>query len=57
MSNAGLLLGTHAPLPLNALVGLPVNQPLTLEIDKTGVANELRALFDVVLYVEYQASV
>lgn len=54
ISNAGLLLGTNTPLPLNGLVGLPVNQPLTLEIDRTGVANELRALFDVVLYVEYQ---
>ena len=51
------MLGTNTPLPLNALVGLPVNRPLTLEIDKTGVADELRTLFDAMPYVEYQASV
>jgi hypothetical protein len=55
MSNTGPLLGTAAPLPLNALAGVPVDQAFTLDIDRTGVAEELRALFDVVLYLEYTA--
>ena len=54
-SNDGALLGANPPSPLNALVGLNVNQPFVLEIDRTGVANELGRLFDVVLYVEYTA--
>ena len=54
-SNDGPLLGTKPPLPLNALVGLNVNQPFVLEIDRTGVADELKRLFDVVLYIEYTA--
>jgi hypothetical protein len=56
MSNGGPLQGTAAALPLNALVGLNVNQPLVLEIDRTGAAAELKQLFDVVLYLEYVAS-
>ena len=56
MSNDGPLQGTAAPLPLNALVGLTLNQPFVLEIDRTGIAAELKQLFDVVLYLEYTAS-
>ena len=33
-----------------------VNQPFVLEIDRSGVAAELKQLFDVVLYLEYIAS-
>ena len=55
-SNDGPLLGAKPPLPLNALVGLNVNQSFVLEIDRTGVADELKRLFDVVLYVEYTAT-
>lgn len=57
LSNAGPLLGTKPPLPLNALAGLPVDQTLVLELDRTGIAKELKALFDVVLYLEYEATV
>jgi len=57
MSNDGALQGAGAALPLNALVGLNVNQPFILEIDRTGgVAAELKQLFDVVVYLEYIAS-
>jgi hypothetical protein len=56
LSNAGALLGTAAALPLNSLTGLNLNQPLTLEIERTGVNDELRKLFDVVLYLEYTAT-
>ena len=44
-----------APLTLNALVGLNVNQPFTLTFNRSGVADELAHLFDVVLYLEYTA--
>jgi hypothetical protein len=56
MSNDGPLQGTAGPLPLNALAGLNLNQPFVLEIDRTGVAAELKQLFDVVLYIEYVAN-
>lgn len=55
VSNIGALLGTRAPLPLNVFAGLAVDQILTLEFDTAGVTDELQALFDVVLYVEYDA--
>jgi hypothetical protein len=55
LSNAGPLLGSAAALPLNDLVGLNLDQPFILEINRTGVADELSRLFDVVLYLEYQA--
>jgi len=55
LSNAGPLLGSDPALPLNAFVDLPVDQVFTLEIDRAGVADELKALFDVVFYVEYTA--
>jgi hypothetical protein len=56
LSNAGPLLGTKPPLPLNAFVGLTVDQAFTLDIERTSVVDELRAMFDVVLYVEYTAN-
>lgn len=56
LSNAGPLLGTAAPLSLNALVGLPLEQALVLELDRAGVEDELRALNDVVLWLEYEAT-
>ncbi|MCU1442557.1 MAG: hypothetical protein JWQ59_707 [Cryobacterium sp.] len=55
LSNAGVLLGAAPALPLNALVSLPVDQVLEIRIDRTGVEEELAALSDVVLYVEYTA--
>ena len=55
LSNAGPLLGAAAPLPLNAMVGLPLDQAFVLELDRSGVEDELRALHDVVLWVEYAA--
>src|SRR2546430_3559394 len=43
----GVLQGTAvALLPLNVLVGLNANQPSVLEIDRTGVAAELKKLSD-----------
>jgi hypothetical protein len=56
MSNDGTLQGAVAALPLNALVELNVNQAFVLEIDRSGVAAQLKQLFDVVLYPEYIAS-
>lgn len=50
-SNAGKL-ASGAALPLNALVGLPADAVLELELDRTGVASALRALDDVLLFVE-----
>jgi hypothetical protein len=55
MSNDGPLQGAAAALPLNDLVGLNLNQPFVLEIDRAGVADELKKMFDVVLYLEYTA--
>lgn len=56
-SNAGSLLGTATPLPLNAFVGLPLDQTLTLEIERGPQAEELRRVHDVVLLAEYTATV
>jgi len=57
MSNDGVLQGTAvASLPLNTLVGLNANQPFVLEIERTGVAAELKKLSDVVWYLKYIAS-
>ena len=56
LSNAGPLLGTAAPLSLNAMVGRPLEQALVLELDRAGVGDELRALHDVVLWLEYEAT-
>jgi hypothetical protein len=55
LSNAGALLGSAAPLPLSDIVSLPLDQAFVLELDRTGVADELRRLQDVVLWVEYVA--
>lgn len=56
LSNDGPLLGTGGPLPLNDLVGLNLNQPFLLEIERTGVVDELKRLFDIVLCLEYTAA-
>jgi hypothetical protein len=55
LSNAGVLLGDAAPLPLNALEDVPLDQPFTLEIDRDGADTELRQLLDVVLVLDYTA--
>jgi hypothetical protein len=55
LSNAGPLLGAAAARPLNSMVGLPLEQAFVLELDRTGVEEEIRALQDVVLWVEYGA--
>jgi hypothetical protein len=55
LSNAGPLLGVAAPLPLNAMVDLPLDQAFVLELDRAGVEEEIRALQDIVLWVEYGA--
>ena len=55
-SNGGALLGVNPPLPLNALIGVDLGQPFVLDINRAGVADELRLLYDVVLYVEYTAT-
>src|SRR5262249_3007218 len=58
LSNAGPLLGTAAPVPLNALVGLTLDQVFVLEINRTPTtSDELSRLFDVVLYLDYSATV
>ena len=45
-------------MPLNALVGLSLDQPFVLTIHKTAdAADELSKLSDVVLYLEYAATV
>ena len=55
LSNSGPLLGVAAPLPVNALVALPLDQAFVLEINRVGVEEEVRNLQDVVLWVEYGA--
>jgi hypothetical protein len=55
LSNAGDLLAGGVPSPLNSLVGLSLDQPFELVIDRTGVQDELRTLFDIVLYLDYTA--
>ncbi len=55
-SNDGPLLGANPPSPLNALVGINLNQSFALEVARAGVADELKRLYDVVLYVEYTAT-
>ena len=57
LSNAGPLLGSAPALPLNGLVGLPLDQAFVLTLDRTGVQDEIGALQDVVLWVEYGAQV
>jgi hypothetical protein len=58
LSNAGPLRGSAAAMPLNALVGLSLDQPFVLTIQKgAAAANELSKLFDVVLYLEYTATI
>jgi len=56
-SNGGPLLGTGAAVTLNALIGQPVDQAFTLDIQRAGVAEEMKDLLDVVLYVDYEADV
>jgi len=57
LSNAGPLLGSAAALPLNAVTGVSLDQPFVLAIDRSGaVADELAKLYDVVLYLEYTAT-
>jgi hypothetical protein len=56
-SNGGPLLGSGVALPLNALIGQPVDQAFTLDIQRAGVAEEMKGLLDVVLYVDYEADV
>lgn len=55
LSNDGPLLGAGVAMPLNDLVALPLVQAFVLEIDRAGVVDELAALNDVVLYMEYTA--
>ena len=57
MSNAGPLLGTGAPHPLNALTGVALGQPFVLEINRTGAAAEIAKLYDVALYLEYETTI
>jgi receptor-binding and translocation channel-forming TcA subunit of Tc toxin len=58
LSNAEPLKGLAAALPLNSLVGVSLDQPFVLTIDKSAaVAAELSKLFDVVLYLEYTATI
>jgi hypothetical protein len=57
LSNAGPLLGTGAPHPLNALAGVAVGQPFVLEVSRSGAAAEIAKLYDVVLYLEYETTV
>jgi hypothetical protein len=55
LSDAGPLRGRGPARPLNSLVGQRADRPVILTIDKTGVEQELAALFDVVLFLEYEA--
>lgn len=58
LSNAGPLLGSATPRPLNALVGGNLDQEFVLEVSRSGsaVADELKRLLDVVIWLEYQAT-
>jgi Tc toxin complex TcA C-terminal TcB-binding domain len=56
-SNGGVLLGTGAALPLNALIGQAVDQAFTLEIQRGSVGDEMKGLLDAVLYLDYEADV
>jgi len=40
-SNRGALLGTNAQLPLNNLIGTDLNQAFVLELDRTGVNDDI----------------
>ena len=44
-------------LPLNALIAQPVEQTFILDIQRAGVVEEMKALLDLVLYVDYEADV
>ena len=55
LSNSGGLLGTAAPLPLNALVGTTLDEPFTLKVDKKTGAAELARLYDLVCYFEFSS--
>lgn len=55
LSNAGDLLGGNPASPLNVLAGVILDQAFELEIERTGVQDELRSLFDLVLYLDYAA--
>ncbi|MDP9687695.1 UNVERIFIED_ORG: hypothetical protein J2W82_001351 [Pseudomonas mohnii] len=57
LSNAGALQGTAAPMPLNAIVGLPLAQAFVLELTRNNVQSEIEHLQDLVLWVEYCAQV
>jgi hypothetical protein len=58
LSNTGPLKGSAAGLPLNALAGLSLDQPFVLTIDRSAVvADELSKLYDVILYLEYTATI
>jgi hypothetical protein len=57
LTNDGQLLGTAAPMPLNALTGVPVDQTFEFEIDRQGVEDELAQVMDLALYVEYEADI
>jgi hypothetical protein len=55
LSNAGDLLGGNPASPLNALAGVSLDQVFEVTIDRAGVQDELRQLFDLVLYLDYTA--
>lgn len=56
-SNAGPVRGSHAASPLNAFVGLAVEQTFVLRLDRNGpMREEISRFLDVVLWVEYQAN-
>jgi uncharacterized protein YdhG (YjbR/CyaY superfamily) len=58
LSNAGPLQGAQPAAPLNALIGAALEQPFVLTLDRAGPAGaEIRRLFDVVLWVEYEATI
>jgi hypothetical protein len=55
LSNAGDLLGGNPASPLNLLAGVSLDQVFEVTIDRAGVQDELRQLFDLVLYLDYTA--
>ncbi len=56
LSNAGPLFGNQAPLPLNQFAGIPLDETLMFDLDRAGVEDEIQALLDFVLYIEYTAN-
>jgi hypothetical protein len=53
LSNLGPLDDGQPPRPLNAVVGAPLAQTITVTIDKNGIADQLASVNDIGLWLEF----